>query len=262
MSYVQDTYNLLRGYGLSEAGALGLIGNWVCESGCEPNRLQGDFSPYRSASKTYVTQLETFAKDRNTFARDGMGFGLAQWTYYTRKEELYDEWRASSLAIDSVDLQVRFAVKELKRDYPKLWQFLGCTDDIYLACSQVCREYERPAYNNIDARYNAAVKARSELDLTGESQPATPPESPSSSSTSSSQQQAEIFWPPRTIDKNMDGKDVAVLQAVLAARGYSTQVTGIFDSYLEERVKTFQRAQGLTADGVVGPLTWAKLLAR
>ena len=35
MSYHQTIYNLLRGYGLSEAGALGMLGNWECESGCE-----------------------------------------------------------------------------------------------------------------------------------------------------------------------------------------------------------------------------------
>ena len=48
MSYHQTIYNLLRGYGLSEAGAIGVIGNWQAESNCEPNRVQGDFSPYRT----------------------------------------------------------------------------------------------------------------------------------------------------------------------------------------------------------------------
>jgi len=74
---------------------------------------------------------------------------------------------------------------------------------------------------------------------------------------------ATEYWPPRTIDKNMTGADVEVLQAVLKARGFlTTNPDGIFGSYLEEVVKQFQTAYKLDVDGVVGPKTWAKLLER
>jgi peptidoglycan hydrolase-like protein with peptidoglycan-binding domain len=36
-------------------------------------------------------------------------------------------------------------------------------------------------------------------------------------------------------------------------------ITGVFDGSLETSVKTFQQNNGLTADGIVGPTTWAKL---
>jgi peptidoglycan hydrolase-like protein with peptidoglycan-binding domain len=61
----------------------------------------------------------------------------------------------------------------------------------------------------------------------------------------------------------MHGPDIEVLQAVLKARGYiSTNPDGIFGSYLENAVKRFQTDSGLQPDGVVGPLTWGKLLER
>ena len=44
MSNVQLIYKQLRDAGVSEAGALGLMGNWMAESGLEPGRLQGDFT--------------------------------------------------------------------------------------------------------------------------------------------------------------------------------------------------------------------------
>ena len=47
MSNALLIYNQLRAAGLTEAGALGLLGNWMAESGLEPNRLQGDFTEGR-----------------------------------------------------------------------------------------------------------------------------------------------------------------------------------------------------------------------
>ena len=78
MSYHQTIYNLLRGYGLSEAGALGMLGNWECESGCEPYRVQGDYQASRAISKAYVNAIQNGTQDRERFAMDQKGFGLAQ----------------------------------------------------------------------------------------------------------------------------------------------------------------------------------------
>ena len=41
--------------------------------------------------------------------------------------------------------------------------------------------------------------------------------------------------------------------------GYSLQVDGKFGQGTENAVKDFQKAKGLTADGVVGTNTWAAL---
>ena len=75
MSYYQKIFNRLRQQGLSEAGAIGMLGNWQCESNCEPNRVQGDFSPYRTASKQYVADVTSGRISRDQFGHDGKGFG-------------------------------------------------------------------------------------------------------------------------------------------------------------------------------------------
>ncbi len=69
---------------------------------------------------------------------------------------------------------------------------------------------------------------------------------------------------PATISVGSTGDDVKRLQRVLArqlAWNPFGPITGVFDADLETSVKTFQQSNGLTADGVVGPLTWAKLPA-
>lgn len=59
------------------------------------------------------------------------------------------------------------------------------------------------------------------------------------------------------------GYQVWVLQTLLIARGFSCGETGAdsdFGNATKAAVLNFQRANGLEVDGIVGPLTWAKLL--
>ncbi len=56
----------------------------------------------------------------------------------------------------------------------------------------------------------------------------------------------------RTLKKGMRGQDVRVLQDYLTRAGVSTPVDGVFGPTTLKSVRRFQRAQGLTVDGVVG----------
>ncbi|HYF63717.1 MAG TPA: peptidoglycan-binding protein [Herpetosiphonaceae bacterium] len=65
-------------------------------------------------------------------------------------------------------------------------------------------------------------------------------------------------WPLVKIGQN--GPNVTAVQYLLRHRGYTLTVDGAFGSGTESVVKQFQSANGLTADGVVGANTWAKLV--
>lgn len=255
MSYHQTIYNLLRGYGLSEAGALGMLGNWECESGCEPYRVQGDYQASRAISKAYVNAIQNGTQDRERFANDQKGFGLAQWTYYSRKDMLWEVWKHSGKRIDDVRLQVDFAMRELQGEYSGLLSFLKTTNDIQVACDRICREYERPAKNNVQARYEAALRIRKELDLSGQSEV-----KPSQSETNEPKLET---WPPRVIDEHCSGwAEVWLLQSLLKCRGYNVLIDGIFGDALANKVKHYQSEHNLSADGIVGNGTWSSLFER
>jgi peptidoglycan hydrolase-like protein with peptidoglycan-binding domain len=67
---------------------------------------------------------------------------------------------------------------------------------------------------------------------------------------------------PATISLGSSGDDVKRLQRALARMllwNPFGPITGVFDATLETDVKAFQQSNGLTADGIVGPATWAKL---
>lgn len=258
MSYAQTIYNAFRRNGLTEAAALGFLGNWQCESNNEPFRLQGDFSPYKTASKAYVQGITSGSITRDQFAHDQKGFGLAQWTYFSRKYALYDFWKASGKALDNAEMQTDFAMKELREDYRALLDFLKSTNDVFTACSRICREYERPAVNNIDARFQAANRIKYEIDLNawdGGDDPQPEPE-PAPQPEPIKPDKLEL----RTIDRNCNGfPEVYLVQALLLNRGYDVPINGIYPT---EAVTVFQRHHNLSADGCCGPMTWAALMER
>ena len=259
MSYYQTIYNTLRASGLTEAGALGFLGNWDCESNCEPYRLQGDFSPYRTISHQYTEDVESGKIPMSQFAHDSKGYGLAQWTYYTRKEDLYDFWKQSGKLLDNVVMQTDFALWELatQGEYATVSKVVKSSNDIYECVKIICYQFERPAVPNVDARYQAALRIRDQIDL--DPQPVPPEPEPSPEPTPEPEDHSLDL---RTIDKNCSGFDeVFLLQSALLCRKYlDTTPTDIFGSWLEEIVKQFQADNGLDADGVVGPKTWNKLL--
>ena len=51
-----------------------------------------------------------------------------------------------------------------------------------------------------------------------------------------------------------------LLQSLLNELGYSLKPDGFFGQLTEDQVKKFQAANGLVADGIVGPATWSELI--
>ena len=265
MSYHQTIYNRLREFGFTEAGALGVLGNWEAESNCEPCRLQNDFSSTRTASKTYTERVETGGMTRRDFATDQKGYGLAQWTYFNfatgegRKQDLYDFWKKCGGKLDDVNMQVDFALWEMTTygQYAGLLQILKTTDDIYTATDKVCRIFEQPYYCNVDARFKSAKRIKEELDLSGSTEPEpSKPEEPD-------EEPKLDTWPPRTIDEHCSGwAEVWLLQSLLKCHGINVLIDGIWGNALTEKVKQYQKQNGLDPDGAVGPKSWAKLFER
>ena len=66
-----------------------------------------------------------------------------------------------------------------------------------------------------------------------------------------------------TISIGSTGHDVRRLQRIFVMTKVlgSSNITGTFDSTTEQAVKDFQQGEGLTADGIVGPITWQALPA-
>jgi peptidoglycan hydrolase-like protein with peptidoglycan-binding domain len=57
------------------------------------------------------------------------------------------------------------------------------------------------------------------------------------------------------------GSGVKQIQTALVAHGFKVSTDGAFGPQTAAAVKAFQKQAGLTQDGIVGPVTWAKLQA-
>ena len=67
----------------------------------------------------------------------------------------------------------------------------------------------------------------------------------------------------KTLKKGDKGAQVKALQALLIGYGYSCGKSGVdgdYGSATKEAVKKYQKANGLTVDGLAGTKTWAKML--
>lgn len=108
----QKIWNYLIAHGLTSHGAAGLMGNIQAESGCSPTNLQGSYEKklgYTDA--TYTAAVDSGAY--TGFVKDAAGYGLCQWTYWSRKQELLNYAKAAGKSIGDLEMQLDFMLKEL-----------------------------------------------------------------------------------------------------------------------------------------------------
>ncbi|UUU31845.1 peptidoglycan-binding protein [Streptomyces sp. CA-210063] len=63
-----------------------------------------------------------------------------------------------------------------------------------------------------------------------------------------------------TVKQGAKGPAVKAAQRQLSDNGFAVSADGAFGPATAEKVRAFQKAKGLAADGVVGPNTWARLV--
>lgn len=125
-------------------GAAGLMGNLFAESGLKPTNLQNTYESklgYTDAAYTAAVDDGTY----DNFVRDSAGYGLAQWTYWSRKQGLLDLAKAEGKSVGDLGLQLDYIWKELTEGYGKLLKTLQTATSVTEASTAVLTQYERPA---------------------------------------------------------------------------------------------------------------------
>lgn len=166
-------------------GAMGLVGNIVNESGINfiANRMETSWKKKTGWNdgwvdgNTYKKELDTInpaindgtyrnyryngdgtrylatfknGNCRDAFANDSTGFGLCQWTFPSRKYNLYDfcdRWCKSNqkpFEIGNLEMQLDFILHELQTSQKTTYGVLMTAKDILTASNFVCVNYERP----------------------------------------------------------------------------------------------------------------------
>ena len=133
----------LTGKGLSAYAVAGIMGNLYAESGLNANNLQNSYN-----TKFGMTDAEyTAAVDNGSYANfgnDGAGYGLAQWTYYSRKQALLDYVRTAGKSVGDLGTQLAFLWQELQ-GYKSVMAALKAATSVRAASDAVLTGYEKPA---------------------------------------------------------------------------------------------------------------------
>ena len=154
---IKTIFAALRAAGMTEAGALGTMGNMGGEGAMRANNAQDSYGVDDAA---YTMQADN---GLNNFTGDGIGYGLCQWTSADRKAKLLAYARSQGVSIADENMQVQFCIREMREDYPGVWEVVTASDDVYRCTDAVCRFYERPAVNNVGDRYRLAMRYKEQL---------------------------------------------------------------------------------------------------
>lgn len=142
-------WNYLIEKGFSPAGAAGIMGNLERESGFISGNVQNGMG---YSDEAYVNGIKSGAISRDQFIHDSRGFGIAQWTYYSRKAALYDALGPQN--IDNLSMQLDFMLNEMSPDLKS--SMMNATSPA-AAAQTFHRVYERSADRSTRNRENSAT---------------------------------------------------------------------------------------------------------
>ena len=146
--------------GLTDAGVAGLMGNLYAESGLEPTNLQNNFEKKLKYTDAEYTRAVDNGVYRN-FVKDQAGYGIAQWTYWSRKEGLLKIAKEKKQSVGSLQVQLEFLLKELTTSFIALLKILKSTNSIEKATNDFLIQFGNPlnpTKEMLDTRVKQAEK--------------------------------------------------------------------------------------------------------
>ena len=166
-------WNFLMVHIDNEYGVAGLMGNLNAESALRSNNLQQTYETklgYTDATYTAAVDNGTYTN----FVKDSAGYGLAQWTYWSRKEQMLKFHQSKNKSIGDLQTQLEFLIKELSESYKGVWSDLKNATSILDASNSVLTKFERPANMGESVQKKRAEYGQKYYDKYATSTPATP----------------------------------------------------------------------------------------
>lgn len=136
-------WDFLKSKGLNDFAVAGIMGNLYAESALKPKNLQNSYEKKLG----YTDDSYTAAVDNGTytnFVNDKAGYGLVQWTYWSRKQGLLDHAKSVQKSIGDLGMQLDYLWKELQ-GYTSVMNTLKGAKSILEASNAILTGYERPA---------------------------------------------------------------------------------------------------------------------
>lgn len=160
----EKIWNYLLGNISNEYGVAALMGNLEAESGLMTTNLQDSTeNRLNYTDETYTAAVDS-GKYTN-FAHDSAGYGLAQWTYSSRKQGLIDYVRSAGKSIGDLGCQLAYLMKELTTSYKSVLNALKTATSVKAASDVVLKDFEKPKIQTEKVKEERSAKGQRYYDL-------------------------------------------------------------------------------------------------
>lgn len=139
----ERAWNFFQDKGLNHYAISGVMASIRAESGFNPKNLQNSCE----RKSGYTDETYTAAVDNGSygnFVRDSFGYGYAQWTYWSRKQNLLNFAKGKKKSIGDEEMQLEFLWGELSGAYKGVLAKLKSATSAQEASDIVLTEYEKP----------------------------------------------------------------------------------------------------------------------
>lgn len=160
----EKIWNFLKEKGLNDFGAAALMGNLYAESGLKPCNLQNTYEKKLGFSDTQYTAAVDSGKYTG-FIRDCAGYGIAQWTHWSRKEALLEYAKSCGASIGDLEAQLGYLYNELSRSFASVLKVLKTASSVREASDVVLLKFERPADQSEAAKQRRASYGQKYYDM-------------------------------------------------------------------------------------------------
>jgi hypothetical protein len=148
--YIRYIWDWFRTIGLKADAVAALMGNLYSESFCVPYIMQGNTTYPFSDSWNYTLNVSDGTISEYNFVHNGPnggGYGLAQWTYSTRKQGLYNMFVDNGYAtIGDKELACKYLWSELNSGFYNVLQYLKNTSySMKQKTIYVLKNFENPS---------------------------------------------------------------------------------------------------------------------
>ena len=149
-------WDFLKGKGLNGFAVAGIMGNLYAESDLRSDNLQNTGNnEWNMTDAEYTAQIDAGKRD----FEDGQGYGLAQWTYPTRKAALLAFAKAANKSICDLQMQLDFLWKELQ-GYSAVMSVLKSAASVREASDIFMVKFENPYDKSEDRKKERASKGQ------------------------------------------------------------------------------------------------------
>lgn len=160
----EKIWNFLKEKGLNDFGAAALMGNLYAESGLSPRNLQNTYERKLGLNDDEYTAAVDSGRYKN-FIRDCAGYGIAQWTHWSRKEALLNHAKTCGASIGDLEAQLGYLYKELSRSFASVLKTLKTASSVREASDVVLLKFERPADQSETAKQRRALYGQTYYDM-------------------------------------------------------------------------------------------------